>query len=511
MKIDGSALFPKENRIRSQGAKSASTDGKMPISEALKSALLSMGTGEISSEMSVEEKLAQILNNASLENNEANGELVHALLKNKMPINKEMLSTLNMYAKRFPDVDVNHIVFLMKNDMIVSKDSLQYVKDLMNNRVNLSGHIQNLSQEISEHIDSPIGAKIVETMLMDNPEATKVFDKVKQVLVKINPFQILSKMAAKTADPQLKNLPTTDLSQNQIEIFQDSGLKSKPAELISTEGQERKGNQSQVIPIEDEILLPKVMEQESIKEITKIVKQGDRPLFSGVKELFQSISEMELPKEIKDSTHKLLAHRITYAMLKKEFTITEEDLKQNDSIRKYYNKLYQRVVDLLQLNLEDPSHELAKLTKEAREVKNSLEMMNSLQQNYQFLHVPLFLHQQDVDAQLYVMNRKGHAQRDAETVTVLLRLDFRNLKQMDIYVKKEKDQVEMTFYVENEETLSDIKQNSLKLHKALMEKAFRVVGLFVQLKSEDFHIQDDFFNAKSGQGMKQSFTFDAKA
>ena len=116
MKIDGSSLFPKENRVRNQNTKITSSEGKVQISEALKSALLSMGSTELSGELSVEEKLVQILNNASLENNEANADLVHTLLKNQMPINKEMLSTLNMYTKRFPEADIDHILFLMKNE-----------------------------------------------------------------------------------------------------------------------------------------------------------------------------------------------------------------------------------------------------------------------------------------------------------------------------------------------------------------------------------------------------------
>ena len=127
MKIDGSSLFPKENRVRNQNTKITSSEGKVQISEALKSALLSMGSTELSGELSVEEKLVQILNNASLENNEANADLVHTLLKNQMPINKEMLSTLNMYTKRFPEADIDHILFLMKNDLVISKESLQFV------------------------------------------------------------------------------------------------------------------------------------------------------------------------------------------------------------------------------------------------------------------------------------------------------------------------------------------------------------------------------------------------
>lgn len=523
MKIDGSSLFPKENQVRNQNTKTSSSDGKVRISEALKSALLSMGTTELSGELSVEEKLVQILNNASLENNEANADLVQALLKNQMPINKEMLSTLNMYTKRFPEADIDHILFLMKNDLVVSKESLQFVKELMNQQVTLSEPIHNLSQELADAVDTPTGTKMVETLLKENSDASLVFNKVKEVLLKISPSEIISKfmtkeigatkevMAPKESMTSAKNVVTRD-----VMVAAESVVATDP--VLLKESIETTAVKSATIPTQEilstdtqEIPLLRVMDEGSIKEISKMVKTQDALIVSGVKELFQRISEMDLPDAIRDSTHKALAHKITFALLKKELTISESDLKENEGIRNFYQKLYHKVVDLLKLNVDDPFQEFAKLTKEASQLKNNLEMMNSLQQNYQFMHMPLFLHQKDVNAQLYVMNRKGRAQKEGETVTVLLRLDFRNLKQMDIYVKKAKDQVEMTFYVENENTLSDIKENSIKLHKALLDKAFHVVGLFVQLKNEEFEIKEDFLNAKSGQGIQPSFTFDAKA
>ena len=153
---------------------------------------------------------------------------------------------------------------------------------------------------------------------------------------------------------------------------------------------------------------------------------------------------------------------------------------------------------------------MAKVLKEAANIKTNVEMMNQLQQNHQFVHLPIILNGQDVNSELYIMNNRNSKTSSDERVTALLRLDLRNLGHLDIYVAKTENNVEVTFYVDKDDTQEDLRDNTYQLVNKLITESFNVLGIGIMMKDKEFDVFEDFINSKDNEESKR-FTFDMRA
>jgi len=197
-------------------------------------------------------------------------------------------------------------------------------------------------------------------------------------------------------------------------------------------------------------------------------------------------------------------------MLNNELMMNKEDFNSVEKINKHYNKVYDRIIDVLNLDIQDASKSVQEVLKEASNIKTNVEIMNQLQENHQFIHIPIVLNDQNIDSELYIMNNKKSSKSKNKKVTALLRLDLRNLGQLDIYVVKTSKNVEVNFYVEGDETIDHIRTNSSTLVNQLVEKSFNVLGIGVMMKEKKFDIVSDFLDKRDNNESKR-FSFDMKA
>lgn len=425
-----------------------------------------------------EAKIGTILKNAGLPDNEKNREIVTKLLEKQMPINKKMLTELSMFSKRFPDAKIDHLVFLAKNDIMISGESIHYVSELLKSKQNMSTSITTFNQGVSEIVDQESGAKVVETILKNNEPATTIFTKIKNFFLK-------PEDQVKVAEEKL-NIPLN-------KVMSDSDAKL----VMNTVKQSEK--------FEASIMNPNTQDAEVESNIEKYVLDKGKA-FS---ELFATVEELDIPADIKAATNKLFAQRVTNAMLNNELLMKKEDLNNVQEVNKHYNKVYAKIMDVLQLDLKDTNESVQKVLRDAYQVKNSVEMMNQINNNYQFVHLPMVLNDQHVNSEIYIMNNKK-SKSDDSRITALVRLDMKNLGHLDIYVAKMGDTVEINFYVDNQDTESDLVSYKSKLAQQLVEKSFKILGIGVQLKEDEYNALNDFFE-QNDSGDSKRFTFDMRA
>lgn len=431
-------------------------------------------------------KIAGILKNAGLPDTEKNREIVTKLLEKQMPINTKMLNELSMYSKRFPDAKIDHLVFLTKNEIMISSDSLHYVSELLKSKQNMSASITSFNLGVSEIVDQESGAKVVETILKNNEPATTIFTKIRNFFLK-------PEDQVKVPEEKL-NIPMTNVMSSKDATSILNGIKQSASQTGANANEQSEAQGAQ---------------NESGSVATSVEKYvlDKGKAFS---ELFSTVEALDIPEDIKSATNKLFAQRVTNAMLNNELLMKKEDLNNVQEVNKHYNKVYNKIIDVLQLNLEDSNESVQRILKDANQVKTSVEMMNQISQNYQFVHLPIVLNDQNVNSEIYIMNNKKSKQDDAQRITALIRLDMKNLGHLDIYVAKTQDNVEINFYVDNAQTSSDVTAFKSRLAQQLVEKSFHILGIQVQLKEEDFNVLDDFFEQNSA-GDSKRFTFDMRA
>lgn len=227
-------------------------------------------------------------------------------------------------------------------------------------------------------------------------------------------------------------------------------------------------------------------------------------------QLFSAIDNLDVPEDIKEATNKLLAGSMTKSLLNHELMLNKNEMESVENIKKHYNKVYNKMVDVLNLDLHDNSESVRQVLKEAGNIKTSVEMMNQLQQNHQFLHIPMIINNQNVDSELYVMKKQSGNKKQDDRITALVRLDLRNLGQLDIYVAKTGQNVDVNFYTSSDNVTEDIRNHSDQLYKQLVEKSFNVLGIGAGLREKSFDIVDDFLEPDDS-GESKRFSFDMRA
>jgi len=419
-------------------------------------------------------KIIDILKSAGLVENEKNIEIVTKLIEKNMPINKKTLTDMSMFSKRFPEAKIDHLIFLMKNDIMISKESLHYVAALLKNESSMTKDISTFNTGVANIVDKASGALVVETILKENEPATNVFSKLRNFFLK-SENQV-------TVPKEKLDIPITKLMTSE----EAKALLDDTSKLVKASTKE-------------------ITMNASVKMETFMAEKGKA--FSA---LFTTVEELDIPEDIRKATNKLLAQRVTTSMLNNELMMHKEDLQDVDRINKHYSNVYNKMINVINLNIQDTSESVKEVLKEAANIKTNVEMMNQLQQNHQFVHIPIILNNEEIDAELYVMNNGNAKKSNEERVTALLRLDFRNLGHLDVYVAKIANNVEITFYSERNETVDDIRSNTNKLSAKLIEESFNVLGIGVMMKEKEFDIFEDFFESTESSESKR-FTFDMRA
>lgn len=492
------------------------------------------------------DKILQVLRNAGLENTEKNIQIVNQLMLEKMAINKDTVRDITMYSKRFWREEIKHIALLMKNDMLVSKESLEYIKNLEQGRNQITKELKVFAGDLSEQVNTKNGSKLIEIMLADNEKSVSVFTRIRNILT--NPKQMIETTknvikenlgisnkvgeegekdttvkAGITSD--VKSLHVTETSVKDMQEKKEGnsffGAEYKMKDILGEEESLRLQQKVKEIAKDFSIeeshkeVVSKQEEKENVenneKSMENVKNVKNHILLDKNKEfmkLFEEVKNLTVPDDIKDATNKLLVSRITKILLQSEMFLTKEDLGDVEKVNKFYNKLYTKIVEVIKEGVEDSGESIKKVVAEAKNIKTSMEMMNQMHQNYQFLHLPINLNNQQINSELYILN---HSKKKAkqERVTALLRLDFKNLGHLDIYVAKTDKNVEVNFYADTEDAMTSITKEKQLLYGKLVDQAFNVLGISVQMRKEDFNLFNDILTPKNKEESKQ-YIFDVR-
>ncbi len=200
----------------------------------------------------------------------------------------------------------------------------------------------------------------------------------------------------------------------------------------------------------------------------------------------------------------------TYATIAKGLLMTEGTLEDVSELRNYFTKLHDKVTSLIESseNLLGAENSVAK---EAGNVKASVEFMNVMNQDFNMIHLPMLLGDKLLNSEFYVMNDKSAMKKDSDTITALVRLDLLNLGHTDIYVKKTAKNVDVKFYMTDQDQIQVMKDHVYKLHKMLNEKGFNIMGASVLPLEEAFDVTKDFLDEDGKKMELKRYTFDMRA
>ena len=182
--------------------------------------------------------------------------------------------------------------------------------------------------------------------------------------------------------------------------------------------------------------------------------------------------------------------------VEKQFLLEAESFADKDTVKEYYQKLGNKVSQLLQ-NLTESGKGDTAPAQTLQGMQQNLNFMEAVNQVFPYLQIPLKASMENAHGDLYVYaNQKRHATSDG-SVSALLHLEMQNLGDLDVYVKLLQNNVSTHFYVEDESIIDFLEEHMDLLTERLEGKGYSVankVSSREQLGAEEGTKSEDVIN-----------------
>lgn len=193
------------------------------------------------------------------------------------------------------------------------------------------------------------------------------------------------------------------------------------------------------------------------------------------------------------------------------WTISPNALKQKNVVKDTYDNMYHQLNELqsfvskLSLDKSVTEH----LSKELSGTKSNIKFMNTINNMFSYVQLPLKLREQNVHSDLYVMTNKQKLQQDKSNISVLLHLDMQYLGTMDININLSGNVVNTKFHVTDDYTRELLSKNMDQLEYAMLEKGF-ILSSSVDLKEKEVNLVNDFLSSDTPTTSIKRYTFDMR-
>lgn len=192
-----------------------------------------------------------------------------------------------------------------------------------------------------------------------------------------------------------------------------------------------------------------------------------------------------------------------------DFVMTPKELEKEGAVHDFYEKLNQKLSRMASLSDEAGSSLVKLAGQTASKMQENLRFMNTLNQVFPYVQLPLKLTEQLTHGELYVYSKKKELSDPGREVRILLHLDMENLGQTDVHLSLFAQNVNATFYLSDEKSLTVVQNEMPSLIESLSQKGYSL-NASVLRREKDPDIVKDFMAGSEGISMKR-FRFDIRA
>lgn len=238
--------------------------------------------------------------------------------------------------------------------------------------------------------------------------------------------------------------------------------------------------------------------EEFARKLTETLKEMENPDDKALKNLLSGKSYLNVLKE----------------MTREQWTVKPENLS-GDRIKDLYENLDRQMRQtenvLREMGMKD-----TELAKSVSDLKNNLEFMDQVNQNYTYLQIPLRFQNQNAHSDLYVYTNKKNLNDPNAELSAFLHLDMEHLGSTDVAVRMKNKAVNTKFYMEDDASFDLILSHADELSARLEKKGYQCrIEAVNDAKNVDF--VEDFLKAGGGVAPTNSshlihrYSFDIKA
>ncbi len=246
-----------------------------------------------------------------------------------------------------------------------------------------------------------------------------------------------------------------------------------------------------------------------IKNLANDVLSGKINAFEFMKKLDGVMEELDSGTALKLLKMPAYKDIIREAIISK-WTITPDNLSDKKEIENTYERIYEQTGKLSDLVTKALGGEENQLSQQSSNVKNNINFMDTLNQMFSYIQLPVKLANQNIHSELFVMTDKKKLRANNGNISVLLRLEMEHLGLIDVRINKEGNKVLADFMLPDSKDMDLFKINMEQLEYALLEKGF-LLEAKISKKESEIDIVKDFIENDSDDTVMKRYTFDLRA
>ena len=518
----------------------------------------------IPNQLSNNPTILNALDAAGLPASDKNLVMVDSMMKNSMSIDSNALMSMARQIARNPETDVSILVDMNRLRIPTTPEMVSQYENYLANQNAVLDSLSELSTNITESISNGslnaedalnLQTEIFQLMTGENAgeNSPAVGDTSGQLAQ--TPDE-LTDQTGKTVSQELTGQVKEIVSQEfagqareiaiqeptgQVALTHDSELAGQLTEEVTGQiseevsGQstgEIKGESREVIVREAPESVSYALKDSGLSGLERELKalpdfekmhssyfdaDGKLRPDTDAKELARDI--LQYLKENPDALKKnadLLTGKSFSALMKnvyeQSFTVKPEELMGKEHpMKELYKNMTVRLNEVDQL-LQKTIGEDNPASRTIHNVQDNVKFMDTLNQNYTYLQIPLRMSGQNATGQLYVYHnkRKGKSAENEE-LTAFLHFDMEHLGSTDIAVKLMNKKVDTRFYMDN-----DASYDLIEANLPILEARLNAKGYTCKLEvSNDKHpvnfITEIVEKDAPKAGTLQKYSFDVKA
>ena len=433
-------------------------------------------------------------------------EMVDTLMQNGMPINKDMLHTINRELAMYPDADVRDIVMLHKMDIPVNEGNVHQMHLYNNNNQWMMENVADSAAELTSVIADAVeeGGEAAQNILaglkelLPPGEETQGFEAVVQgeegavADTAEGAAQAGQTEAGKVIEPgtqnmtQVSDLPGKDAAvQTVADQNAAAGKAVGQAEADQAANAEIRAGQEATV-------------NKNAPEINKF-------------NIFDKLNEMD-PAELNKPEIRTQIKNAVTELLKDNFLMNPKDIKEEKFVQKYYERTMNLAEGLEKL-MTDNGKSGTEFAKSMTDMRENTTFMNHINDMYNYVQLPLKMNENQANGDLYVYARKKGRNAGAEDgkLTALLHLSMEHLGNLDVFLTlSEGQKLNTKFTLEKEEMIDFIASHIDELNARLEKKGYNVATAVTHKDEPDKTVIEKITGDKNNI-LLSTQSFDARA
>jgi len=469
--------------------------------------------------------------------------IVRSLLTAGLPASKEMIQKMMQYSASNKDVALSTLTALIKNNLPVTKENASQLQAYRNFEHRLLGQATTLTAALTDAFSyGEVSSSFTEGLLSQFFSDSIILSESVPATTQPNnsaatwlPTESGSfTMPATSPETTVNSAPTVPLTSQTADSLSSATSEvhlASPTQVTSAphvfESSPLPLSEKAHSPSENALPLKLLLSDENYQIVQEAVDSlpSDLPDFPLLKEeltngtltanrLFYTLSSASINGHSERITALFKEEPILSDLLGKtvlnRFLLTPEDLTKENTVEKFYARTARELAALTELASEESSSATMKTVAETgKSMQENIQFMNTLNQIFPYVQLPLKLTEQLTHGELYVYTKKKDLSAQNKEVSILLHLDMDALGPTDIHLSLLQQNVTAKFYLNESEAENLVSEQLPSLKESLQKKGYQL-SASVMHRTKEPDIVSDFLEDGNAVPMKR-FRFDIRA